>query len=416
MKTKIALSALTLFSLSCSVYSAGFDCTLKNLNETEKVICQTPYLSGIDNVANKLFTSAINNTLSKEAVQSGQAEWIKERNSCRQNVDCIKDSYLKRNAELSNIQPFQPLKNIFPDSLIDAPFEHEIKNGNGFLIRDNTWVIKRLIDSSQNDRGLNLTGGYWDILTHLEINNNLGIIFTVITKRITYLVLISDMPDKSYIIDSYDSESSTAPEIKLIHRDDKSFSYKVSNVYDKDKHKQVSSYYKVSVADSTLTPAHKISRPQHEDLENKAWTGYCGDNSCESVLLSPDGLWRIASGDDNIKYRNDGVYYFPHDRPDLGVNVFIPNMGDTRDGWSYYRSYSWGAKNSFFFDNEGGMACIWKTDIAQKTTERILPVEGLKQPYYLRYDNQDYIVSRYISMGDDDQHFEGFYISRSGAE
>jgi len=412
MKTKIMLGALTYLSLQISVHAAGFNCTLEKLNETEKAICNTPYLNGIDNVTNKLFISALNNTISKEAVQSEQIEWIKERNSCRDNVSCIKDNYLRRNAELSSIQAFQHISDVFPDTLIDAPFENEMKNKNGFTIRDNPWVVKELFNEAQKEKSLNLTQGYWDVLTHMEIKNNLAIIFTVKTKRITYLVLISDITSQSYIIDSYDSESNSAPEIKFIHRDDTSFSYKVSNVYDPVKQKQISAYYKVGIADRVLTEPQKISPPQ-ADNENKTWTGYCGNSSCDSNLQSPDGQWRVASGDDNIKYRNDGVYYFPHDRPDLGVNVFISSVEDTRDDWTFYRNYVWGDKNSFFFDNEGGMACIWKTDIRQKTTERILPIEGLRQPYYIRYNNEDYIISRYTSMDDNDYNMVGFYIAKS---
>ncbi|MFI8418321.1 hypothetical protein ACQKDS_13975 [Serratia sp. NPDC078593] len=274
-------------------------------------------------------------------------------------------------------------------------------------------MVKKLFNESQKEKSLDLFEGYWDVFTHMEIKNNLAIIFTVKTKRITYLVLISDITSRSYVIDSYDSESSSAPEIKLIQRDDRSFTYKVSNVYDPVKQEQVSSYYKVSATDSALTTPKKVVLPQQEKIENKTWAGYCGNSPCESVLLSPDGKWRIASGDDNIKYRNDGVYYFPHDRPDLGINVFIPNMGDARDDWSFYRNYAWGDKNSFFFDNEGGMACIWKTDISKKTTERILPVEGLRQPYYIRYNNEDYIISRYTSMDDNDYNMVGFYIAKN---
>lgn len=225
--------------------------------------------------------------------------------------------------------------------------------------------------------------------------------------------MTSGTADQYQIVDSYESELGAAPEITLVYRDETGFSYKVSNVYDPVKQKQVSSYYELNIADGEKIAPRKISRPQHQIVEDKNWVGYCGDRTCESELLSPDGKWRVASGDGDIINRFDGVYYFPHDRPDLGVNVFISSVEDKDDGWSFNRNYVWGHADSFFFDNEGGYACIWKTDISQKTTERILPVEGLQQPYYLRYRNRSYVISRYVPSGSDDNYFMGFYIARS---
>ncbi len=221
------------------------------------------------------------------------------------------------------------------------------------------------------------------------------------------------MTAKSYIIDSYNGDSESTPEITLVKRDSSGFTYQVSNIYDATHQKFISKYYKIEVNGSEISKPIAISPPANIDKE-KTWTGYCGRFSCDSELRSPDGQWRLASGEGTIPHQYDGVYYFPHDRPDLGVNVFL-SVGDRKeDGWSYSRNYAWGDKNSFFFDNDGGLACIWKTDISQKITERILPVEGLKYPYYLRYDNEDYVISQYIPTGDADSHLAGFYIARSG--
>ncbi|MGG8097558.1 hypothetical protein PGO14_18500 [Klebsiella aerogenes] len=415
MKSRFTLCALTLLSLQTSVHAAGFNCALEKLNETEKTICQTPYLSGIDNVANQLFINAVNNTLSKEIVQSGQTKWLKERNSCKADVECIKQKYLLRNSELSSIEAFHSLPEVFPASLLDKPFNGEMKNKNGFVIRDNHWQVKKLFDFAQKERSFDIDSGDWYILTHLIANNNLAIIFTIRGDYGTYLVLISDMAAKSYIIDFYngDSDSESTPEITLVKRDSSGFTYQVSNIYDATHQKFISKYYKIEVNGSEISKPIAISPPVNIDKE-KTWTGYCGRFSCDSELRSPDGQWRLASGEGTIPHQYDGVYYFPHDRPDLGVNVFL-SVGDRKeDGWSYSRNYAWGDKNSFFFDNDGGLACIWKTDISQKTTERILPVEGLKYPYYLRYDNEDYVISQYIPTGDADSHLGGFYIARSG--
>lgn len=53
--------------LACyaNVQAAGFNCSLENLNETEKTICNTPSLSGIDTIANKRYAIALDNSVAK---------------------------------------------------------------------------------------------------------------------------------------------------------------------------------------------------------------------------------------------------------------------------------------------------------------------------------------------------------------
>lgn len=338
--------------------------------------------------------------------------WLKVRNSCHENIACIKDSYLQRNAELSSIVAFETISSVFSSNLIDTLFGREMTNDSGFIIKDNPWQIKKLFSEHQKEESLNSAPAGWDLLSHVSINNDLMFIFKARTKDSISLVAISDVNSRSYVITSYKIDSDNDPYIELIKRDDGGFSYVVRGMYNSVKNKQLSNYYRIDIVDGTLSEPQTISQPT-EDLEKEDWIGYCGEKSCESVLTSPDGKWRLASGDDKIKYLYEGVFYFPHDRPDLGVNVFISGVEKQKDdGWSYSRNYSWGLGDSFFFDNDGAMACIWKIDISKKTTERILPIEGLRQPYYIDYDDEEYVVSRYVSETDDDKVMAGFYISK----
>jgi len=90
----------------------------------------------------------------------------------------------------------------------------------------------------------------------------------------------------------------------------------------------------------------------------------------------------------------DGVYLFEAKRPDSGINVFSQKANDRieRD-FSWMRNFVWGEGETFYFDNEGGMACVWRTDIATKITERIIPVESIKYPYYLKYRERERVVA-----------------------
>ncbi|MGL9751809.1 MAG: hypothetical protein ACR5LC_13345 [Symbiopectobacterium sp.] len=66
---KMKLGKIVLFSalVACyaNVQTAGFNCSLEKLNETEKTIYSTPALSGIDSIANRRYTIAIDNSVAK---------------------------------------------------------------------------------------------------------------------------------------------------------------------------------------------------------------------------------------------------------------------------------------------------------------------------------------------------------------
>lgn len=104
----------------------------------------------------------------------------------------------------------------------------------------------------------------------------------------------------------------------------------------------------------------------------------------------------MASRDGYKGEKDEGMFYFPADKPDQGINVFLA-QGDTsvNNDYGYMRNYVWGDDSSFYFDNEGAYACIWKTDIKNKTTQRILPIEEMSKPYYLKYNDEDIVIASY---------------------
>lgn len=95
MKKRIMqLVAIFLFFHHYS-YAAAFDCSSGSLNVTELKICNEPYLSGLDNMMDKLFSKARLNTLSVGFLINDQKEWIGKRDRCKSDYECIK-KYLYR--------------------------------------------------------------------------------------------------------------------------------------------------------------------------------------------------------------------------------------------------------------------------------------------------------------------------------
>lgn len=145
MRYRFIALALCLLSGCKIAVSAGFDCSLANLSPTEKTICSNEYLSGLDSALNNFFKKSYDSSLSRGRLVERQKEWLKERNSCLEDVSCITNSYLLRNRSLAASNNLQNVNDIFNregdklDEMLDGP----IKTRSGFTITDSPWLVKK---------------------------------------------------------------------------------------------------------------------------------------------------------------------------------------------------------------------------------------------------------------------------------
>jgi len=70
-------------------------CDSSHLNKTEHTICANEELSRLDKKLVKVYGSA-------KASTKSQREWLAQRNRCKNDIECIKDSYKSRINELAN--------------------------------------------------------------------------------------------------------------------------------------------------------------------------------------------------------------------------------------------------------------------------------------------------------------------------
>lgn len=390
--------ALCLLYVSQDGLAAGFDCTLANLSPTEKTICSNEYLSGLDNALNHFFKKAYDSSLSHGRLAERQKEWLQERNSCQSDVTCITNSYLIRNKQLATSNNLQNVSDIFNrqgdklDAILDAP----IKTKSGFTITDSPWLVKKIFSSDSFDGGINIDNlNVSSVLTYQEVNDDLYIYISASgryqDKNITLLVELTD-DTSPRIIQLYDGYLDVISRARDTQGNALAY-FSVGNDADQD-------YHYLFISPSGEKSISDISPEQADSLTKKTipWTGYCGSSECNASLISPDGKWRLASSDGNVKEPDEGMYVFPVNRPDLGLNVFA-NKADnsiTDDEFGYIRQFIWGSdSNTFYFDNSGALGCIWKTDIEKKSTQRIIPVEGILDPFYINYDGDDVMLSIY---------------------
>ncbi|WP_274371690.1 lysozyme inhibitor LprI family protein [Morganella morganii] len=432
MKKRITLLATIFFCFQNYSYAAAFDCSSGSLNVTELKICNEPYLSGLDNMMDKLFSKARLNTLSVGFLINDQKEWIGKRDKCKSDYECIKNTYIDRNLSLSKVGVFKSVKDVFGDSefYVDTDKYHS-KNKEGFLINSSQWPVKELstVSDINTDAEEEIRFGKWELLTHLNVDNNIFFFFKVSKNdSFSYLVLISDFPGKPVVISKYDSESYGYPEIIIADKNDDKLIYIVSDLYNKESDKRENKYYlfdfkgvkninSADIDDEWINSrvSEITDREQIANILNKErgvinlcddWMGYCGEKLCRSNTLSPDGRWHVASGD------YEGVYLFPKNRPDIGVNVFFNDKKYETTGFNYKDNFSWGNSDEFFFAVVGEEYGIWKTDINNKETKNILSLYDVSKPYFFRYNNTDYVISYF----DGDGYTESFIISKDVSE
>lgn len=101
MKLSPSILITALFFTSTS-YAAGFECT-KAKTDSEKAICNTPSLSNLDEILVLSFHKATAGSADAKALKTAQQGWLKSRDTCAGNIDCLTKSYTSRLDELINL-------------------------------------------------------------------------------------------------------------------------------------------------------------------------------------------------------------------------------------------------------------------------------------------------------------------------
>lgn len=102
MLKPIALSIVAIALLpSQSAQAASFDCS-RARTPTEIAICANPEVSSLDEDLAGLYRSLLNQLPAHQAdqVRQEQRSWIKARNSCGADIDCLRARYEERSARL----------------------------------------------------------------------------------------------------------------------------------------------------------------------------------------------------------------------------------------------------------------------------------------------------------------------------
>ena len=96
------LGLAAFIALSISSQAAGFDCQ-KATTFVEKVICQNPSLSSLDEELNSVFNAIKDNSRNPQTLKKQQLVWLKTKRDLCQTVTCLDDVYKERIIALSSI-------------------------------------------------------------------------------------------------------------------------------------------------------------------------------------------------------------------------------------------------------------------------------------------------------------------------
>lgn len=99
-KTGLLLAVLPL-CMGSNTQAVSFDCT-KATTRVERLICDNPELSKLDDELNASYKTALQDEAHAEAIRQAQKQWLKKRNACV-DVDCVKQVYEERFSSLNSI-------------------------------------------------------------------------------------------------------------------------------------------------------------------------------------------------------------------------------------------------------------------------------------------------------------------------
>lgn len=98
--TRCAL-LLALLASAAATHASSFDCT-SAASPSEKAICADPYTSKLDQKLAKVWRSTLAKVVDPKALKADQRQWLKQRNRCSDQIDCLRQQYLMRITELEH--------------------------------------------------------------------------------------------------------------------------------------------------------------------------------------------------------------------------------------------------------------------------------------------------------------------------
>ncbi|MEO1103443.1 MAG: SH3 domain-containing protein [Pseudomonadota bacterium] len=159
----LAVAAIVTIGVAGPANAGGptFNCNADGLNEAETTICNHPRLGRLDHQLGDAYKLVFDYSFRQEAeledVKSSEKAWLRERDTCGSDVDCISDEYAKRIAALKAYLPDDALQE---GTSVSAPpattlFPHPGTSGGG-VVRDGPGISYSRVGSLKQGDAISL--------------------------------------------------------------------------------------------------------------------------------------------------------------------------------------------------------------------------------------------------------------------
>lgn len=380
------MKRLSIFLLLFSAFShsASFDCKLAKA-DIEKMICDNPSLSQMDEVISTLYFKALkiegNNVVKKE-----QRSWLRKRNAACQSAYYCEKVFANRIDEL--IHKSHLVQNVLTQGMT-LPDESSLDETSASalsydLIKEKyrPWPRKVLKTFGDNPRNLNVevsgdeiyvyyTSGKWDSPTLYEYAPLTGKTFRIanVLKRTSYYidgdkVYYYTNDDKNNLVSKHYYQVGTRSEQGII-----------SSV-SKDKFKGKSNISTLALSNdgkklAMATESMYIDHYEEGADKQAAYFTMARVGSEWKKLINLNSIAIYDSESNDLQVMSSDA---------LGSDWYIDNLIWAKDDSSVY------------FDNTGNWACIWEYRVKEGELYKIVPEHTAVEPSPFTYQGHDYIL------------------------
>lgn len=405
MNKVVLLSFVCLFLAPFSAHAAGFDCK-KAQAKIEHYICDNPVLSQLDGTMAKAY-QRLRQALPKteqQALKMAQRRWLKQRNTLCVSASALEKCegmYQQRNAEL--IEHFHAstgantrgntellsdlLKDMaYPDPKRLDTLSKDALNNENYV----PWPRKEILRLSSR-HVQRLTAGYLNkevYVYYLRVYQEVDWVYEIVEYNVTR--------NTSYLV-------TQGPE-NLVSRSS-AFDLYQGKLYYSLSSDDAQQVYQYSPG-SNMAP-REITSAEYQDIK----TGLSRAN----YALSANGRFILVEGGDQGytgEYNQDvfgnreemHAFYQAHPerlKPWPNFVVFDRHQEQGREivldqtineSWNINDVAMHPSKPLLYFDNHGGMACIWEYDFMAGKMSKIVPEHEARKPASFSIDSQDFIL------------------------
>lgn len=394
LRNTISLTSLSILSmlLSANSFAASFDCSLAKA-KIEKMICDNPSISQMDEVVHTLYFNVLKQDSS---IKQEQRAWLKQR-----NFACTTPFYCEK-AFADRINQLIDRQHIGQHDLTEGMTLPDINSLDELSLAGMTREVVKEKYRPWPRKPLLTVNGYLSRPQAAVVNDELFIYYIANVNKVATLFEYSPATGKTFAITNDSLRIATSVSYFIEEGKLHFFSIQDGSINSKTitEHQYL--------LGTELAPG-VLNVFRHYDEERYVEYRPSGDEMALSYGRGKLAITANAMNNDRFQIvSKDGPYFAKAQQvTDLAAakklnSIVIYDVETNQSeiisdnafasGW-YINSLAWSFDDqSVFFDNSGNWACIWEYDLASKQLHKIVPEHSASSPFSFHYQGNDYIL------------------------